>query len=484
LHPLPVPGGGSFFDSVSPARANKTTIMTSDQTTTNRLRDQARTIFQAGIDAADPARAVAAVLSCRDGQPVFSPHPLSPNAQEKPREGQWKRVFILSFGKAAIAMAQAAAEIIPNNLLQTPGIIVTNYENADVSIPGFEVIAAGHPLPDVNGVAGATKIAEIARAATKDDLVLVLVSGGGSALLPLAADGLNLEDKVATTDLMLACGASINDMNCVRKHLSKLKGGGLANMAAPADLHALILSDVIGDDLSTIASGPTVPDVTTFKDAVDILKRYDIWEKVPAIVRTRLKAGMAGDIPDTPDESDPLFRSVSHHLIGSNTVSVHALLNAADKNFEGKISDYPLCGEAREAADTLALKALECVAQSSNKPFALVTGGETTVTLKGNGLGGRNQEMALAFALAAEKIGLIGNWVFLSGGTDGRDGPNDAAGGLVDPGTLTRMRAQECDPSDFLDNNDSYHALEKAQDLLMTGPTGTNVADLQIFLYA
>ncbi len=456
--------------------------MTPDQMTISHLRDQAKAIFQAGVDSADPARAVAGVLSCRDGQPVFTPHPLSPNEEEKTRKGQWERVFILSFGKAAVAMAEAAAKIIPDNLFQAPGIVVTNYENADVSIPGFEVIAAGHPLPDANGVNGAARIAEIARSATKDDLVLVLVSGGGSALLPLPAEGLSLDDKIATTDLMLACGASINDMNCVRKHLSMLKGGGLASMAAPADLHALILSDVIGDDLSTIASGPTVPDMTTFEDAVGILKQRDIWEKVPATVRARLEAGMAGDIPDTPNEKDPLFDTVSHHLIGSNTVSVHALLDAAGKDFEGEVLNYPLCGEARDAAETLVDKALKYKPREDGKPIAIVTGGETTVTLKGDGMGGRNQEMALAFALAAEKKGLTGNWVFLSGGTDGRDGPNDAAGGVVDPGSLERMRAEGGEPSAFLDNNDSYHALEKAQDLLMTGPTGTNVADLQIFL--
>jgi hydroxypyruvate reductase len=322
-------------------------------------------------------------------------------------------------------------------------------------------------------------VAERVANAEQGELVLVMISGGGSALLPFPAEGISLADKIATTDLLLACGASIDQINCVRKHLSRLKGGGLARLAAPADLHALILSDVMGDDPSAIASGPTVPDDTRFADAVAVLNDFGIWSKAPSSVRDYLEKGCRGEVAETPKSADPLFDKTGYTLVGSNRISVDATLRMArDLGYDALLYSDRLSGEASDAAERLVRHAARLHQQGLNRPTALLAGGETTVTLKGGGRGGCNQEMALAFALAAERESLPGDWVFLSGGTDGRDGPTDAAGGLVDPTTLSRIKSAQA----LLDDNDSFRALSQSGDLLITGATGTNVADLQVVL--
>ncbi len=439
------------------------------------LRNDATAIFKAGVDAADPFRAVSRCLTAGEHHLEIG---LDPNRPEATRQGRWQTVHVIAFGKAACAMAKAARQAIPARLLAEPATVVTNYENA-APADGLSVMAAGHPLPDQAGLAAAAAVAEQVRRAERNELVLVLVSGGGSALLPYPVAGVSLADKIATTDLLLASGASINQINCVRKHLSRLKGGGLTKLAAPADLHALILSDVLGDDLSAIASGPTVADDSRFCDAVAVLQDKGLWDKVPAAVREHLQQGLRGLVPETPKPGDPIFRHAGHTLVGSNRISVDAALRKAEQlGFEAKLYCDRLSGEAREAAERWVVHANELRRQGLRKATALVAGGETTVTLKGNGRGGRNQEMALAFALAAERHGFAGDWVFLSGGTDGRDGPTDAAGGLVDPGTVERIS----EPAELLDNNDSYRALTQSRDLLTTGATGTNVADLQVLL--
>jgi glycerate 2-kinase len=314
-------------------------------------------------------------------------------------------------------------------------------------------------------------------------LVLVLVSGGGSALIPFPVEPVTLQEKILTTDLLLASGANVNQINCIRKHLSQLKGGGLARLVVPADCHALILSDVIGDDLSAIASGPTVPDGTTFKEAVDVLKNKNIWKRVPDNVRKYLECGQQGKVQETPKSTDPVFIGNSHTLIGSNHMSVNAIFKAASKQgFDAICYSDNLSGEAKDEAEKLVLFAKNRLPDSGSQSLALLAGGETTVTIKGNGRGGRNQEMALAFAISAEEQGLPGRWAFLSGGTDGRDGPTDAAGGLVDSGTIQRILNAGFIPDNLLVDNDSYIALKTSGDLLMTGATGTNVADLQVLL--
>ncbi|TAK64812.1 glycerate kinase [Methylobacter sp.] len=431
-----------------------------DQAGLASIRQDALSIFQAGIAAADPYQAVK--------------HYLAPTLF-----GNCSKVHLIAFGKAACAMAKAAQEIIPAGMLASRGLAVTNYENV-TRIDNIDVIGASHPLPDETGLKAAHIIADRMKNTQKNELVLVLVSGGGSALIPYPADQITLQEKIAATDLLLASGATINQINCVRKHLSRLKGGGLARMAVPAHLHALILSDVLGDDLSTIASGPTIADNTTFADAVEILKAKGVWDQAPINVRQYLEQGKLGIIAETPKPGDDAFKHNEHTLIGSNAISVNAMLQAAqNQSYEIKLYSNRLCGEAREEAEKLVIHAK---ALTISKPTALLAGGETTVTLKGNGRGGRNQEMALAFAIAAKQHGLTGNWVFLSGGTDGRDGPTDAAGGLVDRYTIERMAQAGVNPINLLENNDSYTALKTSNDLVNTGATGTNVADLQILL--
>lgn len=431
-----------------------------DQADLISLKQDAVNIFQAGIAAADPYQAVKRHLTPRllDG---------------------YSKVHLIAFGKAACAMAQAAQEIIPSGMLAGKGIAVTNYDNV-TSVDNVDVIGAAHPLPDSAGLNAAQIIADRVRNAKENELVLVLISGGGSALIPYPAGQVTLQEKIAVTDLLLASGATINQINCVRKHLSQLKGGGLAKMAVPAHLHALILSDVLGDEVSAIASGPTVADDTTYADAVDVFKSNAVWGQVSANVQNHLEQGKLGNIAETPKSGDDAFKNTGHTLIGSNLISVNAMLEAArNLGYETKPYSKHLCGEASKEAEKWVIHAKTLTV---NKPLALLAGGETTVTLKGRGRGGRNQEMALAFAIAAEQYGFTGNWAFLSGGTDGRDGPTEAAGGSVDRNTIKRMTQAGVNPIELLENNDSYTALKTSGDLVITGATGTNVADLQILL--
>jgi len=442
-------------------------------------RKNALSIFQSGVAAADPYQAVKRCL-LSDGQQLEIL--LNPDDHTQKRTGKWSKVHLIAFGKAACAMAKAAQEIIPAHMRADCGIAITNYENV-TTIDNVEVIGASHPLPDEAGLNAALKCAKRITRAQKGELVLVLISGGGSALVPYPVDSITLREKIATTDLLLACGATINQINCVRKHLSQIKGGGLARLAVPADFHALILSDVLGDDLSAIASGPTVPDPSTFDDAIAVLLAKGIWEQVPANVQYHLEQGKLGNVPETPKPSDNAFKNATTTLIGSNAISAKATLKAAQNlGYDAQLYNAHLCGEAKVEAENWASYVKHLINNGIDKPLAMIAGGETTVTLTGNGRGGRNQEMALAFAIAAKHHGLTGYWTFLSGGTDGRDGPTDAAGGIVDQDTIKRMIQAGIDPVAMLDNNDSYTALKSSQDLLVTGATGTNVADLQVLL--
>jgi len=443
------------------------------------LRTDALTIFHAGVKAADPYQALKRCLNFDNNQLEIL---LDPNDNNRKRVGEWSKVHLIAFGKAAGAMAKAAQDIVPGVMLYRPALAITNYENV-ITLDNIELLGASHPLPDEAGLKAAKKIAARINSAQKNELVLVLISGGASALIPCPVDTITLKEKITTTELLLASGATISQINCVRKHLSQLKGGGMARMAIPADLHAFILSDVIGDDLSAIASGPTVPDNTCYADAIEVLKSKSIWDSVPANIRRHLEAGALGKVPETPKADDPAFNNCSHTLIGSNAISVEAMLKtSAGLGYEALLYDDNLCGEAREEAEKWVIHARQLIEKGINHPIALVAGGETTVTLKGKGRGGRNQEMALAFAIAAEQHGLNGSWTFLSGGTDGLDGPTDAAGGIVDQNTIKRLNESAIMPLEMLNNNDSYSALKSSQDLLITGATGTNVADLQVLL--
>ncbi|MBD9355759.1 glycerate kinase type-2 family protein [Methylomonas albis] len=435
-----------------------------------RSREHAAAIFRAGVAAADPYLAVKRFLKA-DSQLL----------RIGSRNGDWRRIHLLAFGKAACAMADAAQTIIPEAWLAGKGMVVTNYDNIDV-VENCHVFGAGHPLPDAAGLHAAKTLATRLNDTKAGELVLVLISGGGSALLPSPSAGITLAEKIVTTQLLLASGATINQINCVRKHLSQLKGGGLARLAAPADLHALILSDVLDNDLSAIASGPTVADDTSFADAISVLESFDIWQQIPPGVQNHLQQGARGLRIETPKSGDAIFEHAGHTLIGSNATSVDTVMHAASKlGYQTLLYSKQLSGEARLVAEQLVRHALT-VSANITQATALIAGGETTVTLNGTGKGGRNQEMALAFALAAEKQGLQFAWTFLSGGTDGRDGPTDAAGGIVDNHTLQRIRDAALDPEAMLNDNNAYPALKAANDLLLCGATGTNVADLQILL--
>lgn len=393
----------------------------------------------AGVRAADPADAVRRSLA------------------EQPLPATNSPVTVIAIGKAALGMAEAALATLPNI---GRCLVVTNYEN-ERALPGATVMAAGHPVPDEAGLRAGQAVIDVLSDLGEDDVVLALISGGGSALLPAPVEGVSLADKARVSEVLLAGGIDITGMNLVRQQLSRLKGGGFARYAAPAEVVSLILSDVVGDDLSVIASGPTVPPIGTPTEARALLENNDLWARMPQSVRQALT-----DRPETP----AAMPTAENRLISSNAISVAAMA-ALDPT--AHVAKEPLDGDVAAAAQRV-------VARQGAGIWLF--GGETTVHLRGSGLGGRNQELALRVALLAEDLGWGDNWVFLSGGTDGRDGPTDAAGGLVDGGTLARMRQGGIDPKEFLDNNDSYNALKAAGDLLITGATGTNVADLQVLI--
>ena len=336
-----------------------------------------------------------------------------------------------------------------------------------------EVAEAGHPVPDARGEAAADRLLLLAATAGAEDLVLFLVSGGGSALTPAPVRGVTLAEKQAVTRLLLSAGATIGELNAVRKHLSRLKGGQLVRAAAPATILTLVLSDVIGDPLDVIASGPTAPDPTTFADALEVLDRRRVADRVPAVVRRYLEAGARGEEPETPKAHDPIFARVSHVVIGNNALVADAAVAEATRlGYRPGLVTRELQGEAREVARDLVARA-----RCSVSPACVIAAGETTVTVRGRGRGGRCQEFALAAALELRSDETL---AVLAAGTDGTDGPTDAAGALVDALTAHRDPATERRARAALDDNDSYGFLAAAGDLLVTGPTNTNLLDVYL----
>jgi len=431
------------------------------------LRRQALRIFHAALKAAAPAEAVLRHVECR-GEILIA-------GRRRYRLKAFQNIYVVGAGKASAAMAQAVERLLSSRI--TGGLINVKYRHT-ARLRRIELNECGHPVPDLAGERGAQRIAQIAGAAGPDDLVICLISGGASALLPLAAPPVTLAEKQTTTRLLLGCGATIHELNCVRKHISLLKGGQLARLAYPATVLTLVLSDVIGDDLDAIGSGPTAPDRSTFAEARAILNKYRLLRKVPANVRDRLRSNAA----ETPKPGDAVFAKVQNLIVGSNRLAVDAAEREARAlGFRTLLLATSLEGEAREVARVHAAIAREIreTGHPLKPPACVISGGETTVTLRGKGLGGRNQEFALA---AAQAIDGLRDVVILSGGTDGTDGPTDAAGAIADGTTLARARAQGLDAAAFLANNDSYHFFEPLGDLIRTGPTGTNVADIQLIL--
>jgi hydroxypyruvate reductase len=420
------------------------------------LRRQARQIFGEALRAADPEEAVGRYLRTIDFD-------------------RFQRIFVLGAGKAGASMAHAAERVLGKRI--TAGLLNVK-DGHTAELARIVLQEARHPLPDERGVAGSERIAALAESAGADDLVLCLISGGGSALLPLPAAGITLAEKQEVTKLLLACGADIYEINTLRKHLSRIKGGQLARMAAPATVEALLLSDVIGDDLSVIGSGPTAPDGSTFADAEAIVDRFGLRPRLPEAVRLRLERGARGEIAETPKPGDPLFARVRNTIVGGNRLALdRAAACAVSLGFRTLVLASTIQGETRDVARMHAAIAREVVEYGSPAapPAAIISGGETTVTLRGGGLGGRNQEFVLA---AAIDIAGLPNVVVFSAGTDGTDGPTDAAGAVADGETLARNPAAPA----YLERNDSYRYFAPLGDLVMTGPTNTNVADVHILL--
>lgn len=392
------------------------------------------------------------------------------------------RIIVIAAGKASVSMAQAAIAAIGHAPLI--GIVVTKVGHAAQHTlpPTLRVIEAGHPVPDTAGLAAAEAVAGLLATTTARDRVLLLLSGGASALLPSPVDGVTLADLQAVTESLLRAGATISELNAVRKHLSRLSGGQLARLAHPAPIVALILSDVVGDPLDVIASGPTTPDPTTYAMAQAILARYDLAGRIPPAVSTHLAAGAAGRIAETPKPGDPAFARVSNVIVGSNRLAAQAAVAEAERlGYNTLLLTTFMEGEAREVAKVTAAlaKGIRAHGDPVKPPACLVWGGETTVTVRGQGKGGRNQELALAAALALEGLPDMG---LLALATDGTDGPTDAAGAIIDGRTVELARAAGWDPDTALADNNAYPLLDAVGALLRTGPTGTNVNDLAVLI--
>lgn len=438
---------------------------------TQRMREEAREIFHAGLNAVAPVDAILRHCRCEEDRFIAGDRSYDLSDIE--------RIFVVGAGKATAAMAQAIETLLGDRI--DDGVISVKYEHT-APLKKIRTIEAGHPLPDANGMAAAQAMLAMARQATKADLVICLLSGGGSALLPLPVDGTTLEDKQKASDVLIACGATIHEINAIRKHLSAIKGGQLAQAAAPAQLVSLILSDVVGDDLDVIASGPTVPDASTYSDCMDIIDRYAIGQHMPRSIIDRLRAGIAGDIGETPKADNRTWQHCYHRIVGSNLEAILASQALArKKGYQTVVLSSRIEGETREVALVHGGIAREILASGHPvpPPACILSGGETTVTIAGDGKGGRNQEFALAAALdiaGCERI------VLLSGGTDGTDGPTDAAGAIVDHLTVIRARQAGLDLRQHLDQNNAYPFFKALDDLLITGPTFTNVMDMRIIL--
>jgi hydroxypyruvate reductase len=402
---------------------------------------------------------------------------------------RFDRILLFGAGKATARMAAAVEELLGERL--TEGIISVKYGHTE-PLSVVSTIEAGHPVPDENSLLAAERIKELAGSADEKTLILNLISGGGSALLasPLSAAiegetlALDLNEIQDTTSVLLACGAAIEEINCIRKHLSSIKGGRLAELCHPAMQINLLLSDVVGDRLDTIASGLTTHDTTTYGQALRILKKYDIAGKIPSRALKLLQAGNEGLIPETPKPGNRIFSQVRNLIIGSNRVAVQAALRAALRlGYNGIALSSRITGEAKEAARVFTGIAKEVRAYGTpvQKPACIIWGGETTVTLQGEGQGGRNQEFALAFLLELQEFGLDEDCgiTMLAASTDGNDGPTDAAGGFASTEVLRAAAEKGLDPLDYLRNNDSYTFFEKTGFLHRTGPTNTNVCDIQ-----
>jgi len=392
---------------------------------------------------------------------------------------KFKNIYVIGGGKASGSMVEALEQVLGNSITKGLVNVPRSSKNKTDIIKLHE---ASHPIPDEAGVEGTRRMLKIAEQAKEDDLIICLISGGGSSLMPLPRGKISIADKKEITNALLKCGATINEINTVRKHISDFKGGWLAKKAYPSSILNLILSDVVGDPLDFIASGPTVPDSTTFSDAIKVLKKYRLWSKAPASIRKVLSDGEKGLIPETPKANDEAFKRVYNVVVGNNRLaSLTAQKYLKSEGLNTLLLTSTLEGEARHVGIMLASIVHE-VSVSGNpvpKPAGIIAGGETTVTVTGKGLGGRNQEIALA---TVRNLKGMNGVAVASLSTDGVDGPTDAAGAIADGKTLVRAAKMGLTPEEYLAENDSYHFFSKLGDLIFTGPTGTNVNDVSVIV--
>ena len=445
--------------------------MNTPEATLGRMRQQANDIFQAALRAVDPEAAIHRHVKMDADSLLIGGRRFD--------LGDYDRILVVGAGKADAPMAKALEGTLGKRI--SDGVIVVK-EGHGLPLERIRVREAGHPVPDKRGIDGTQDVLSLVSAAGERDLVICLISGGGSALLVAPVEGVSLEDKQEVTRLLLACGATIHEINTVRKHLSRAKGGGLARLAHPATLASLILSDVVGDNLDVIASGPTVPDSSTFRQAEQVLRGYDIWDRVPTSVRRHIERGVARQIEETPKPGDPSFQKDCWQLVGTNLQALKAASSQTVRHgYRPLILSAMIEGETRDVAKAHAgiAKEISSSGHPLSPPACILSGGETTVTLHGEGKGGRNQEFVLAAAIALEGEN---NVVILSGGTDGTDGPTDAAGAIADGVTVYRAKEKGLDPLDHLRRNDAYPLFQSLGDLLMTGPTRTNVMDVRVML--
>jgi len=435
------------------------------------LRHDLHAIFQAALQAVDPGEAIRTHVR-REGDRLHV-------AERTYDLNQYEAVHVIGVGKAGAAMAMAVEALLGDRL--RGGHVIVKYGHGG-PVKHVIVHEAGHPIPDEAGVRATRSLIDFVTGRGRRDLLICLISGGGSALSPAPVEGIALAEKQEVTRLLLACGATIHEINALRKHISRIKGGQLARLASPATLITLVLSDVVGDALDVIASGPTVPDTSSFADCLDILQKYQLLDEVPAAIRRHLEDGVSGAIPETPKPGDAVFARTQTVIIGRNLQALEAAgRQATALGYQPLILSSAIEGETREVAKVHAGIAKEVLASGHPiaAPACILSGGETTVTLRGRGKGGRSQEFALALALDIHKTPGI---AALSGGTDGTDGPTDAAGAVADWTTCARAERLGLQPRLALENNDAYPFFERLGDLLITGPTQTNVMDVRVML--
>jgi len=441
-----------------------------------KMRSEAREIFDSCLEPVDPYGAVKRFLHLEGDRMILG---MDKGSGIELDLKKYDRISLVGAGKATAPMARAVEELFGERIHK--GIIIVKYGFTE-ALEMTEIVEAGHPVPDENGVNGTGKILDFLEKAGEKDLFFSLISGGGSALLCQPAGDITLSEKQQITKLLLACGASIDEINAVRKHISLAKGGQMARAIAPATVVNLMLSDVVGDKMDVIASGPFVPDSATFKDVQDIFRKYDL-KDIPTSINKYVEAGLKGQVPETPKVGESIFKNVYNIIVGSNILALEAAAEKAKALGYGTlILSSMVEGETKDVALVHSAIAKEILKTGKPipAPACIISGGETTVTIRGNGLGGRNQEFGLAAALDLK--GLPPRVVILSGGSDGNDGPTDSAGAIVDPLTVKRGQDAGADAALYLKNNDAYHFIEKTNDHLMTGPTNTNVMDVRLVL--